>query len=88
VVYIALFLLALGLTAVLSMLGISIMALKVSIWTILRGLISIGILVLIFLVKFVFSKNKTNLDGYTEITRNDQPQLFALIDEIVHASRY
>jgi hypothetical protein len=47
------------------------------------GIISVGILVLIFLVKFVFSKNKTNLDGYTEITRTDQPQLFALIDEIV-----
>ncbi|MDI9877113.1 M48 family metallopeptidase [Flectobacillus rivi] len=85
VVYITLFLLALGLTAVLSTLGVSIMALKVSIWTILlgAGIISVGILVLIFLVKFVFSKNKTNLDGYTEITRTDQPQLFALIDEIV-----
>lgn len=85
VVYITLFFLALGLTAVLSTLGVSIMALRVSIWTILlgAGIISIGILVLIFLVKFVFSKNKTNLDGYTEITRNDQPQLFALIDEIV-----
>lgn len=85
VVYITLFFLALGLTAVLSTLGVSIMALKVSIWTILlgAGIISVGILVLIFLVKFVFTKNKTNLDGYTEITRTDQPQLFALIDEIV-----
>jgi uncharacterized membrane protein len=37
VVYIALFFLALGLTAVLSMLGISIMALKVSIWNSFGG---------------------------------------------------
>lgn len=85
IVYFLLLILALGLTAVLGSIGISVMTFRFSIWGLLLGvgLISIGILVLIFLIKFVFSRNTTNLNGFTEITRNEQPQLFALLDEIV-----
>ncbi|MDI9867217.1 M48 family metalloprotease [Flectobacillus sp. DC10W] len=87
-IYILLLILALGLTAILGVAGLSFMILMVSrihIWGafIGIGLMSIGVVVLIFLIKFIFIRNTTNLDRYTEITRNEQPQLFALLDEIV-----
>ncbi|MDI9880017.1 M48 family metallopeptidase [Flectobacillus longus] len=87
-IYILLLILALGLTAILGVAGLSCMILMVSrihIWGafIGIGLMSIGVVVLIFLIKFIFIRNTTNLDRYTEITKNEQPQLFALLDEIV-----
>lgn len=48
------------------------------------GLASLGILVLIFLLKFIFKSHKTDLSHLTEIKRSDEPKLFALIDEIVN----
>ncbi|PTT00906.1 hypothetical protein DBR11_08690 [Pedobacter sp. HMWF019] len=47
------------------------------------GLISLGILVLIFLVKFMFNKNKTDRSHLMEITKANEQKLFKFIAEIV-----
>ncbi len=49
------------------------------------GLVSLGVLVLIFLLKFMFTSRKTDRSGLVEIKRKDEPQLFKLIEEIVKA---
>jgi len=47
------------------------------------GLAGLGVMIIIFLFKFLFSKHKTDLSNYHEITRQQEPKLFAFIDEIV-----
>ena len=47
------------------------------------GLISLGVLVLFFLLKFIFKSHKVDRSHLTEIKITDEPQLFKLIDEIV-----
>lgn len=47
------------------------------------GLASLGVLVLIFLVKFIFKSHKVDRSHLYEITQQDEPELFRLIDEIV-----
>lgn len=47
------------------------------------GLLSVGIFVFIFLVKFIFRKNHYSTRHLLEVNRSHQPQLFAIIDEIV-----
>lgn len=46
------------------------------------GLFAAGLLVFYFLIKFIFKKHRTNLDGLHEITAEDEPELFKLIDEV------
>lgn len=46
------------------------------------GLISVGILVLIFLVKFLFAVSRHDNSGNIEITEKDQPKLFAFIRQL------
>lgn len=66
-------------------LGIIIIAAAPSLLTILIGigLGSLGVLVLIFLLKFIFSTNKIDRSHLKEITAKDEPELFKLIKEIV-----
>ncbi|MFN4363758.1 M48 family metalloprotease [Chryseobacterium hispalense] len=47
------------------------------------GLFSIGLVVFYFLIKFIFIKNTYSTRHLIEVDRNKQPELFALIDEIV-----
>lgn len=47
------------------------------------GLAGLGVMIIVFLFKFMFSKHKTDLSNYKEITRKEEPKLFAFIDEIV-----
>lgn len=47
------------------------------------GIVCAGGFVLFFLVKFIFAKNVVDRSGLTEIFEKDQPELFALIREIV-----
>ncbi len=48
------------------------------------GVSSLGVLVLIFLLKFIFKSHKTNVFGYTELQESEEPQLFGLINELVN----
>ncbi|WP_297332377.1 M48 family metallopeptidase [Flavobacterium sp.] len=47
------------------------------------GVMSLGLLVLFFLLKFVVSSSKESRDDLTEITREQEPKIFALIEDIV-----
>lgn len=75
---------AIGLTFVCTNAGINIITNTPSIITIVGGvgIIALGIFVLFFLVKFLFTKNTTDLTHLTEITREQHPRLFAFVDDI------
>ncbi|HCN48102.1 MAG TPA: Zn-dependent protease with chaperone function [Chryseobacterium sp.] len=47
------------------------------------GLFSVGVFVFIFLVKFIFRKSNYSTRHLIEVHRSHQPELFAIIDEIV-----
>lgn len=85
VVYLLLLLAAAGLTALCVLGGIAIIAARPMFFTLVAGLglASIGVMIFIFLVKFVFKKHQTDLSAFTEIDRASQPDLFAFIDGIV-----
>ncbi len=84
--YLLMLVLAVALTALCIYVGIMLIASHPMFFTLAIGigLASLGILVLIFLLKFIFKSHKTDLSHLTEIKRSDEPKLFALIDEIVN----
>lgn len=47
------------------------------------GLISLGVMILIFLFKFIFESHKIDRSHLIEITAEEEPQLFNMINEIV-----
>lgn len=51
------------------------------------GLISIGLIVFYFLIKFIFIKNTYSTRHLIEIDRKNQPELFTLIDEIIRETK-
>lgn len=64
--------------------GIAIISLKPGIYTILAGvgIMGVGVMVFVFLIKFLFSSNKEDNSNSIEITEEDHPKLFATIYEI------
>lgn len=83
--YFILLLLALGLTVLCIIGGVLLISIKVAVITIALGLglASLGLLILFFLVKFLFKSHKTDRSHLVEITRSDEPMLFAMIEDIV-----
>ncbi|WP_416868139.1 MAG: M48 family metalloprotease [Imperialibacter sp.] len=83
--YVVLVILALGLTALCVYGGIMLIITYPRLITILlgAGLASLGILVLIFMVKFVTKSHKADRSHLTEITKADEPELFNMIQQIV-----
>lgn len=83
--YFILLLLALGLTVLCILGGILLISLKITFITIALGigLASFGILILVFLTKFLFKSHRTDRSHLIEITRADQPQIFEMIEDIV-----
>ncbi len=77
--------LALGLTALCVLGGVMLVVTFPHIITIILGigLASSGVLVLIFLLKFIFSSKKVDRSHFTEIKKKDEPKLFSLIEQIV-----
>jgi Zn-dependent protease with chaperone function len=65
--------------------GFALMASWPSIITIMlgAGLISMGVLILIFLLKFVFKSHTVDRSHLTEITRQQEPRLFKFIESVV-----
>lgn len=84
-VYILLVVAAVGLTFLLGWGGIMLVALRPSVLTIGLGLgmTGAGVLILIFLLKFIFKRHIVDRSHLTEIRPEQQPQLFAFISEIV-----
>ncbi len=85
VVYVVLILLSIGLAIACGYLAIGILYLKIAFVTLLLalGIFGVGLLTIYFLIKFIFTSNKQDLSRYTEISREQEPRLFAMIDEIV-----
>jgi len=83
--YVIMLLLAMGLTAACIYGGIMLIAFRPMFLTILLGigLASLGVLVLIFLLKFIFKSHKVDRSHLFEITKADEPELFGLITSIV-----
>jgi Zn-dependent protease with chaperone function len=84
-VYVCLVALAVGLTIVFGAMGIGLIYLHPAFLTLMLGigLISVGFLILFFLIKFIFKKHVVDRSHLIEITREDEPKLFACIEDIV-----
>jgi len=84
-VYILLMLTAVALTIACGYAGIMLIAAKPAFFTLMigAGLVGMGVLIIIFLVKFIFSKTKADNSHLIEINKSDEPELFAFIDDIV-----
>jgi Zn-dependent protease with chaperone function len=80
-VYFILFVLSLALAGVCLFGGVAILAAKVSFLTLLLsvGIIGCGVMIFVFLVKFLFSSSKADTSDSIEITEQDQPVLFQTI---------
>lgn len=83
--YLIILLLAVGFTVLCIIGGLGLILIHPSLATMVLGLglASLGILVLIFLLKFIFASNKTDRSGLIEISQDEQPVLFQMIEEIV-----
>lgn len=85
VTYLVLLVLALVVTFLCFLGGVGLVSTSPSLVTLFIGigLVSMGVMVLIFLIKFIFKSHKIDRSHLIEITREEQPQLFQLIEEIV-----
>lgn len=86
VTYLTLFALVIGLTLLSGFVGILLLGLiGINYFTLILafGCITMGGLVLYFLIKFLFRKHKVDRSHLTELTRESQPELFAMIADIV-----
>ncbi|SDH90473.1 Zn-dependent protease with chaperone function [Chryseobacterium taeanense] len=85
IVYFILILISLALIFLLGYGAVKIITLHANYLTIVLalGLFSIGLVVFYFLIKFIFIKNNYSNRHLVEVDRRKQPELFALIDEIV-----
>lgn len=85
IMYMLLLLLSIGLTVLCIYGGIALIAVKPMFITIALGvgLGSLGIMVLVFLLKFIFQSNKVDDSNHYEIKKEQEPEIFGLIDEIV-----
>lgn len=83
--YVLMLVLAVGLTALCIYGGIMLIAIRPMLITIALGigLASLGVLVLIFLLKFIFKSHKVDRSHLFEITKTDEPELFNLISYVV-----
>jgi len=85
ITYLLILSLAIGLTVLCIYGALVLIGIKITFITLALGigLASLGVLVLIFLLKFFVKSHKVDRSHLYEITRKDEPELFKLIDEIV-----
>lgn len=84
VVYITLILLAIALAVGCVLLGWAVILNAGHLLVIIggAGIMSIGVMVVIFLVKFIFSVKKVDESGMVQVTEAEQPELFAFIRQL------
>lgn len=84
-VYLLIFLFTLALAAGFFVGGIWLITAKPMFLTLMLGggLAACGLFVFYFVIKFLFKKHVNDRSYLTEIKRNDEPELFKMIDEIV-----
>lgn len=83
--YLIILLLAILLTGLCIAGGVSLIVIKPMFGTIALGigLASLGVLILIFLLKFIFISHKVDRSHLIEINEQQEPELFKMIREIV-----
>lgn len=88
-VYLLLIATAIGLTIVCCYIGLQIIIVKPMLLTIALGLglASVGILILIFLLKFTTKKHEVDYSHLTQIHPVEEPELFAFINEIAREAK-
>jgi len=86
-IYLIILLLAVLLTGLCIAGGVSLIAIKPMFITIAVGigLASLGVLILIFLLKFIFKSHKVDRSHLIEINEQQEPELFNMIREIVQS---
>lgn len=84
-VYILLIALSTGLMVACIFGGIALIVAKPMIITIIGGigLASVGIFIIVFLIKFIFKKHTKDVGHFTEITYKTEPRLIGFIHDIV-----
>jgi Zn-dependent protease with chaperone function len=84
IIYLTLVFLAVVLAGFVSFIGIRIILFKPMFITIMLGfgLIGLGLMVIFFLIKFIFTSRKIDRSGYREIKREEFPELFGYIENI------
>jgi len=84
-IYVLILLFAVGLTALCIIGSIYLIALMPMIVSVVLGigLASLGVFILIFLLKFIFKSHNVERSHLTEVKKTDEPELFNLINEIV-----
>lgn len=72
-------------TAISIFFGVSIIAIRPSFITLMLGLglIGMGVLIFVFLIKFIFKRNIVDRSHLIEIKADDEPRLFSLLQAIV-----
>ncbi|SHK08115.1 M48 family metallopeptidase [Chryseobacterium polytrichastri] len=85
IVYFILILISLFLIFLLGYGALNLVMLNANYFTVViaLGLVSIGFIVFYFLIKFIFIKNNYSNKHLIEVNRKNQPELFAIIDDIV-----
>ena len=86
IVYILLFVLSVGLVIGCFYAGVAIIVAVPRFITILAGLglMGMGIMIFVFLVKFLFAVSRYDRSGIIEITEQEQPKLFAFIRQLTN----
>lgn len=84
VVYLLLFLLSIGLVIGCFYAGIAIIVNVPRLITVFAGigLMGVGVMIFVFLVKFLFAVSKYDRSGIVEVTEAEQPQLFSFIRQL------
>jgi Zn-dependent protease with chaperone function len=86
IVYLLMFLLSVGLVVACVYGGIALIAAVPRLITIIigLGLIGVGVMVFVFLIKFLFAVSRYDSSNSIEITKEDQPKLFAFIARLTN----
>jgi Zn-dependent protease with chaperone function len=86
ITYLLLLLASIVITALSIYIAVSLIVAKPSFGTLVlgAGLGSFGILIFSFLIKFLFKSYKMDRSHLREVTKNQQPELFQLIEEVVN----
>jgi len=85
-VYLVLLILSIGITILFGYVGILAIINYPNVFTVGLGLglIACGLTILFFLIKFIFASYKTDTSDLIEVKESEQPELFAMIHELVN----